>query len=62
MAKYYVQSGSVKLVLQASNARRAAIAAFQWTCERQATIEADSPLEHVQIAERWAGSWRRRSR
>jgi len=51
MAKYYVQSGSVKLILQANNARRAAIAAFQWTCERQATIEAGSPLEHVQIAE-----------
>lgn len=51
MAKYYVQSGSVKLVLQATNARRAAIAAFQWTCERQATIDAHSPLEHVQIAE-----------
>jgi hypothetical protein len=51
MAKYYVQSGSVKLILQANNARRAAIAAFQWTCERQATIDAGSPLEHVQIAE-----------
>lgn len=51
MAKYYVQSGSVKLILQASSARRAAIAAFQWTCERQATINATSPLEHVQIAE-----------
>lgn len=51
MAKYYVQSGSVKLILQAQSARRAAIAAFQWTCERQATIDATSPLEHVQIAE-----------
>ncbi len=51
MAKYYVQSGSVKLIFQANNARRAAIAAFQWTCERQATIDAQSPLEHVQIAE-----------
>lgn len=51
MAKYYVQSGLVKLILQSSSARRAAIAAFQWTCERQATIDAHSPLEHVQIAE-----------
>ena len=52
MAKYYVQSGSVQLILQASSPRKAAVAAFQWSCERQATIDADSPLEHVQIAER----------
>lgn len=51
MAKYYVESGAVKLVLQARSARQAAIAAFQWSCDRQATIEAESPLEHVQIAE-----------
>ncbi len=51
MAKYYVQSGDVKLVFQARTARQAAIAAFQWSCDRQATIEAQSPLEHVQIAE-----------
>jgi hypothetical protein len=51
MAKYYVRSGAVKLVFQARSAKQAAIAAFQWTCDRQATIEAGSPLEHVQIAE-----------
>jgi hypothetical protein len=51
MAKYYVQSGAVKLVLQARSAKQAAVAAFQWTCDRQATIEVESPLEHVQIAE-----------
>jgi hypothetical protein len=51
MAKYYVESGAVKLVLQARSAKRAAVAAFQWSCDRQATIAAESPLEHVQIAE-----------
>ena len=51
MAKYYVQSGAVQLVLQARSPKRAAIAAFQWSCDRQATIDAESPLEHVHIAE-----------
>lgn len=51
MAKYYIQSGAVQLILQARTAKQAAVAAFQWSCDRQATIEVDSPLEHVQIAE-----------
>jgi len=51
MAKYYVESGAVQLVLQARSAKQAAIAAFQWSCDRQATIDVESPLEHVQIAE-----------
>jgi hypothetical protein len=51
MAKYYVESGAVALVLQAQNAREAAIKAFQWSCDRQASIQADCPLEHVQLAE-----------
>jgi hypothetical protein len=51
MAKYYVQSGAVQLVLQARSPKRAAVAAFQWSCDRQATIDAESPLEHVHIAE-----------
>ena len=52
MPKYYVQSGPVELVLQAKSAKDAAIRAFQWSCDRQATIEAETPLEHVQTAER----------
>jgi hypothetical protein len=52
MAKYYVESGKVAVVLQATGMRDAAVRAFQWSCDRQATIEADSPLEHVRMAER----------
>ncbi len=51
MAKYYVESGPVELVLQARTAREAAVKAFQWSCDRQTSIQADSPLEHVQLAE-----------
>ncbi len=51
MAKYYVQSGRVQLVLQARSPRAAAVAAFQWSCERQATIQSGSPIEHLRIAE-----------
>lgn len=52
MPKYYVESGPVALVLEAKHAQEAAVKAFQWTCERQATLEAECPLEHVQLAER----------
>ena len=52
MAKYYVTSGVVELVLQAGNSREAAVKAFQWSCDRQASIETACPLEHIQIAER----------
>lgn len=52
MAKYYVQSGPVKLILDADSAHAAAIDTFQWTCDKQATIHTDSPLEHIQTAER----------
>jgi len=52
MAKFYIQSGSVELVLQARSAREAAVRAFQWSCDRQASIRAACPLEHVQLAER----------
>lgn len=52
MPKYYVESGRVVLVLEARHAREAAVKAFQWTCDRQATIQAACPLEHVRVAER----------
>ena len=51
MAKYYVQSGAVELVLQARSAREAAVKAFQWSCDRQASIHTNCPLEHVRLAE-----------
>lgn len=52
MAKYYVQSGRVQLVLQARSPRAAAVAAFQWSCDRQATIQSRTPVEHLRIAQR----------
>lgn len=51
MAKYYIESGPVRLVLDASTQLEAAIKAFQWTCDKQATIKTQCPLEHLQKAE-----------
>jgi hypothetical protein len=51
MPKFYVQSGSVRLVFDAADAEQAAVMAFQWTCDQQAQIEAVSPLDHVFVAE-----------
>ncbi|MCU0959749.1 MAG: hypothetical protein MUF48_06560 [Pirellulaceae bacterium] len=51
MAKYYVQSGRVQLILQARSPRGAAVAAFQWSCDRQATIQSRTPVEHLRIAQ-----------
>ena len=51
MAKFYVESGPVQLVLLAKNAREAAVKAFQWSCDRQSEIQVGCPLEHVQLAE-----------
>jgi len=52
MPKFYVQSGRVRLVLEAESPQAAAVKAFEWTCEKQAEIKAPSPLEHVRAAER----------
>jgi len=52
MAKFYVQSGPVRLVFGARNARQAAVKAFQWSCDKQVTIDTDCPLEHLRTAER----------
>jgi hypothetical protein len=51
MPKYYVESGPVQLILDAPTAEQAAVMTFQWTCDKQAEIEAASPLEHVLEAE-----------
>ena len=51
MAKYYVQSGTVQLIFDAADAEQAAVMAFQWTCDKQAEIEAATPLDHVIEAE-----------
>jgi len=49
--KFYVQSGPVRLILDAETAQDAAVLAFQWTCDKQAEIEAMTPLEHLLEAE-----------
>ena len=46
MAKYYVESGQVRVVFDAENATEAAVKTFQWSCDKQAGIEAESPVEH----------------
>lgn len=51
MAKYYVQSGPVRLVLDAANELEAAMKAFQWTCDKQATIDESCPIAHLEKAE-----------
>jgi hypothetical protein len=51
MAKYYVESGQVRVVFDADNATEAAVRAFQWSCDKQGGIEAESPLEHQWQAE-----------
>jgi hypothetical protein len=51
MAKFYIESGDVRVVFDADNATQAAVKAFQWSCDRQAGITAESPLEHLWVAE-----------
>ena len=51
MAKYYVESGPVRVVFDADSATEAAVRAFQWSCDKQSGIEAESPLEHLWEAE-----------
>ena len=51
MAKFYVESGPVRLTIDAQDAKTAAVKAFQWSCDKQAEIDARSPLEHVIEAE-----------
>jgi hypothetical protein len=51
MAKFYVESGSIRLIFDATTAEEAAVKAFQWTCDKQAEIQAESPLDHMLEAE-----------
>lgn len=51
MAKYYVESGQVRVVFDAGNAIEAAVKTFQWSCNKQAGIEAELPVEHQRRAE-----------
>ena len=47
MANYYAESGQMRVVFDAQDATEVAVRAFQWSCDKQAGIEAESPLEHV---------------
>ena len=51
MPKYYVESGHVRLVLDAETAETAAIKALQWSCDRQAEIFAEPSTELIREAE-----------
>ena len=51
MPKFYVKSGPVRLILDTATAEQAAVMAFQWTCDKQAEIEALTPLDHLLEAE-----------
>lgn len=52
MAKYYVESGPVRLIFDARSPIHAAVKAFEWTCRQQDTIETDCPVEHALEADR----------
>jgi len=49
--KFYVESGPIRLILDAATAEEAAVKALQWTCDKQAEIQAVSPLDHMLEAE-----------
>ncbi|MBC8868523.1 MAG: hypothetical protein H8E44_03855 [Planctomycetes bacterium] len=51
MPKYYVESGRVRLVLDAETTEQAAIRAFQWSSDRQAEVYAEPPSELIREAE-----------
>ena len=51
MPKYYVESGWVRMVLDARNAEQAAVKAFQRCRERQAEIYAEPPSGIIRDAE-----------
>jgi len=51
MPKYYIESGRVRLVLDAETAEQAAIRAFQWSSDRQAEVYAEPPSELIREAE-----------
>jgi hypothetical protein len=51
MAKYYVQAGWVRLVLDARTPRDAALKAMQWSCDRQAEVLAEPADDRIREAE-----------
>ncbi|MCY2994555.1 MAG: hypothetical protein NTY19_42825 [Planctomycetota bacterium] len=51
MAKYYVESGWVRLVLDARTPRDAAVKAIQWCHDRQADVFAEPADDRIREAE-----------
>lgn len=51
MPKYYVESGWVRMILDARNAEQAAVKSLQRCRERQAEIYAEPPSEIIRDAE-----------
>ena len=51
MPKYYVESGRVRLVFAARNAREAAGKAVSWSCQRQAEIYSQPAGDLIRDAE-----------
>lgn len=51
MAKYYVQSGWVRLILDAPTAQHAAARALTWSCTRQAEVFAEPAGDLIRDAE-----------
>ena len=47
MPKYYVQSGTVRAVVDAADAEEAAITAVQWSCDQHDTIHVEGSLEEM---------------
>lgn len=51
MPKFYVESGKVRLVLDAQTAEQAAVKALHWSCDRQAEVFAEVPTDVIREAE-----------
>ncbi len=51
MAKYYVQSGWVRLILDARTPKDAAVKAIQWSHDRQAEVFAEPADDRIREAE-----------
>jgi hypothetical protein len=51
MAKYYIESGRVRVVLAAETAEQAALRAFQRSHQRQVAIYSEPPSEIIRDAE-----------
>jgi len=59
MAKYYVQTGKLRLVLGATTAREAAVRAVQWCHDRRAEVYREPAGDRIRDAEvlEWQVGW-----